>query len=117
LYHDSLPRFNGSISNFDNVVHGGRTVYGQALGVLMLDTRFPRLPGDVGNATTWPFPVEYRIVRGADPSRIMGLEPDPGLLEPFVEAARERSPPAVDSWQSSSASWRMRSPYRCSPPH
>jgi len=70
------------------LLRGGRTVYGQALGILMLDTRFPRPPGDVGNATTWPFPVQYQIVKGADPSRIMGREPDPTLLEPFVEAAR-----------------------------
>ncbi len=70
-------------------LRGGRTVYGQPLGILMLDTRFPRPPGDVGNATTWPFPTQYRIVKGADTSRIMGQEPDPTLLEPFVEAARD----------------------------
>lgn len=70
-------------------LRGGRTVYGQPLGILMLDTRFPRPPGDVGNATTWPFPTQYRIVRGADTSRIMGQEPDPTLLEPFAEAARD----------------------------
>jgi hypothetical protein len=71
------------------LLRGGRTVYGQPLGILMLDTRFPRPPGDVGNATTWPFPTQYRIVKGADTSRIMGQEPDPTLLEPFVEAAQE----------------------------
>ena len=70
-------------------LRGGRTVYGQPLGILMLDTRFPRPPGDVGNATTWPFPTQYRIVKGADTSRIMGREPDPTLLEPFIAAARE----------------------------
>lgn len=67
---------------------GGRTLYGHALGVLMLDTRFPRLPGDVGNAITWAFPVLYRIVEGADTTRIMRPEPDPDLLDPFIEAAR-----------------------------
>src|SRR5579871_2367511 len=71
------------------IVTGGRTVYGQALGILMLDTRFPRLPGDVGNALTWPFPTHYRIVANAHPGRIMGSEPDPGLLTPFCDAARE----------------------------
>ena len=71
------------------LLRGGRTVYGQALGILMLDTCFPRPPGDVGNATTWPFPTQYRIVKGADTSRIMGPEPDPTLLEPFLEAARD----------------------------
>jgi hypothetical protein len=68
---------------------GGRTVYGQALGILMLDTRFPRPPGDVGNANTWPFPVQYHIVKGAATHRIMGREPDPTLLELFIAGARE----------------------------
>ncbi|MCC7370912.1 MAG: aspartate/glutamate racemase family protein [Chloroflexi bacterium] len=71
------------------ILRGGRTVYGQALGILMLDTRFPRPPGDVGNALTWPFPTQYRIVKGAHQSRIMGSEPDPTLLTPFLEAARD----------------------------
>jgi hypothetical protein len=66
-----------------------RTLAGHALGVLMLDTAFPRAPGDVGNARTWPFPVRYRVVKGAATSRIMGREPDPSLLEPFIEGARQ----------------------------
>ena len=70
-------------------ITGGRTVYGQDLGILMLDTVFPRLPGDVGNARTWPFPVRYLVVDGAVPGRIMGTEPDPTVLEPFIEAARQ----------------------------
>src|SRR5204863_5209415 len=71
------------------IVRGGRTVYGQALGILMLDTRFPRLPGDVGNATTWPFPTHYKVVRDARQARIMGAEPDETLLEPFLAGALE----------------------------
>ena len=71
------------------LLKGGQTLYGLALGVLMLDTRMPRLPGDVGNAETWPFPVHYVVVKGANTSRIMGPDPDPTLLEPFVAAACE----------------------------
>ena len=67
---------------------GGRTVYGMPVGILMLDTRFPRPPGDVGNATTWPFPVRYRIVKGAESRRVIGTT-DPALLQPFIDAARE----------------------------
>jgi Asp/Glu/hydantoin racemase len=51
------------------------------LGILMLDTRFPRVPGDVGNPDTWPFPVSYRVVPGATPEAV--VEHDP---EPFVQA-------------------------------
>lgn len=68
---------------------GGRTVYELALGVLMMDTRFPRVLGDIGNARTWPFPVSYRAVRGAVPERLAQQEPDVELLEPFIEGVRE----------------------------
>ncbi|MEO0822100.1 MAG: aspartate/glutamate racemase family protein [Pseudomonadota bacterium] len=57
------------------------------LGVLMLESRFPRPPGDIGNAATWPFAVRYRIVAGASPERVV-LAQDPALLAPFVKAGR-----------------------------
>ena len=67
---------------------GGRTLFGHAIEFIMLDTRFARIPGDVGNATTWSFPVLYRTVRGATSQRVV-RERAEGLLEPFVEAAHE----------------------------
>lgn len=69
-------------------VKGGQNLYGRAIGIIMLETRFPRIPGDIGNATTWNFPVEYRIVKGASPARVV-REAGPKLLEPFIEAARD----------------------------
>jgi Asp/Glu/hydantoin racemase len=57
------------------------------LGVLMLDTRFPRLVGDIGNPATFPFAVRYRVVAGASPSRVV-IEADRTLLAPFVAAAQ-----------------------------
>lgn len=71
------------------VIKGGRTNYGQPIGIIMLDTNFPRPPGDVGNATTFPFPVRYKIVKGAVPARVMGRDPDRSLIEPFITAAQE----------------------------
>lgn len=70
------------------IIHGGRTTYGMAIGVLMLDTVFPRIPGDIGNASTFRYPVCYHIVQGASTDRIMAEEPDPKLVEPFIEGAR-----------------------------
>lgn len=70
-------------------MNGGRTTYGEEIGILMLETRFPRLPGDIGNALSFPFPVRYKTVRGAKPERIMGDRPDATLLDPFIAAARE----------------------------
>lgn len=70
------------------LARGGKSIYGAALGVLMLDARFPRIPGDMGNATTWPFPVLLRVVRGASPERVV-LDAARGTLDGFVDAARD----------------------------
>jgi hypothetical protein len=57
------------------------------LGILMLDTRFPRIRGDIGASDTFDFPVRQRIVHGASPQRVV-RERDPALLAPFVAAGR-----------------------------
>jgi hypothetical protein len=41
------------------------------LGILMLDTRFPRVLGDVGNPDSFDFPVLYRTVPDATPDAIV----------------------------------------------
>ena len=68
-------------------VKGGQNIYGFTVGILMLDTRFPRIPGEMGNATTFPFPVRYHRVDGAAPDLVVrrGAE---GLLDHFIEGAR-----------------------------
>ena len=63
-------------------------MYGAPLGILMLEAKFPRIPGDMGNATTWPFPVLYRVVRGASPEKVV-LHGARGLLPDFIEAAQD----------------------------
>src|SRR5260370_32089870 len=54
----------------------------------MLETGFPRIPGDMGNAETWPFPVLYKVVPGASPSRVVCQRAE-GLLDEFLVAADE----------------------------
>ena len=56
----------------------------------MLDTRFPRPVGDIGNPETFPFPVDYRIISGAVVERIVTSQslPEP-LVEQFIGASRE----------------------------
>lgn len=61
---------------------------GDFLGLLMLDTNFPRFVGDIGNPASYTFPLRSRIVRGASPARIIRENPK-AFLEPFVEAARQ----------------------------
>ena len=60
------------------------------LGILMLDTRFPRPPGDIGNALTFSrhgIPTRLHTVVGASPQRIV-RDADPRFLKPFVDAAQ-----------------------------
>ena len=66
----------------------GKTIYGASLGILSLDTKFPRIHGDIGNAETWPFPVLYKIVEGASPDMVV-RKGARGLKEYFMQAAKD----------------------------
>jgi Asp/Glu/Hydantoin racemase len=58
------------------------------LGIIMLNTRFPRVLGDIGNPRTFPFPVRYEIVEQATVDRVVRADGlSAGLLDSFVEAA------------------------------
>lgn len=63
---------------------------GGFLGVLMLDTRFPRPPGDIGSPATWAragIPVRFVRIPGASARRVVQTQ-DPALLAPFIDAAQ-----------------------------
>jgi len=48
----------------NNKVEGGRWIYGEAIGIVLLDRKYPLLPGNVGNASTYDFPVRVKILKG-----------------------------------------------------
>ncbi len=58
------------------------------LGVLMLDTRFARFVGDIGNPQSYDEPVLFEVVRGATVDKVVPAKAPP-LIEDFV-AAGER---------------------------
>lgn len=62
------------------------------LGVLTLDTRFPRLPGDIGNPASFGVPVLTRVVHGATPERAVRSaqgQRQAKLAAPFVRALHD----------------------------
>ncbi|MEP3275436.1 MAG: aspartate/glutamate racemase family protein [Stappiaceae bacterium] len=71
-----------------SVEFGGKTIFGANIGIMMLETQFPRIYGDIANANTWPFPVQYRIVRGASPDKVVRNDPR-DLVEGFIDAAKD----------------------------
>lgn len=69
-------------------VPAGRATYGHAIGIIMQHDGLIRLPGDVGNLTTYAFPVTFRIVRDFPMDVIF----TPALVDYagcYIEAARD----------------------------
>ncbi|HEY52434.1 MAG TPA: aspartate/glutamate racemase family protein, partial [Caldilineae bacterium] len=64
-----------------------QSIAGHAIGIVVLETWYPLLPGNVANATTFDFPVRYKILREATVERI--LRADPLLLDMIIEAGHE----------------------------
>jgi len=57
------------------------------LGVLMLKTAFPRLPGDVGNPQSWSCKTLYKVVEPASVASVVKSGPLPlPLVVAFIEA-------------------------------
>src|SRR5438876_8551709 len=75
-------------NDVSRIAHGGKALYGARVGILTLEARFPRIPGDMCNAETWPFPVLYKVVPGASPRRVV-CDKAEGLLDEFLGAAAE----------------------------
>jgi hypothetical protein len=46
------------------------------LGILMLDTRFPRIEGDIGNPASFDFPVIFRTMQGLGSADAVAAHPD-----------------------------------------
>ena len=76
------------VNDISRIAHGGKRLYGARVGILMLETSFPRIPGDPGNGLTWPFPVLYKVVPGATPDRVVRRKSQ-GLGNAFLDAAAE----------------------------
>lgn len=65
----------------------GQVSYGEAIGILLLESYAPFIPGDVANATTYSFPVRFQRVPGLTVERIFNH--DLTLLDQVIEAACE----------------------------
>src|SRR4051812_25867134 len=46
------------------------------LGILMLDTRFPRIVGDIGNPASFDFPVIFRTMTGIGSADAVAAHPN-----------------------------------------
>ena len=70
------------------LLKGGKLYYDTPVGILCLESRFPKPKGHVRNPLTFDFPTVQRLIRGVDIPRLL-FHPTDALLEPLVRAARE----------------------------
>lgn len=62
--------------------------YGMGLGIIILDEVYPGFPGDVRNASAYPFPIQFEVVKDVDIPRLVFEEDKSPCLEPIKTAAK-----------------------------
>jgi hypothetical protein len=62
--------------------------YGMGLGIMILDDIYPGYPGDVRNASAYPFPIQYEIIKGVDIPALVRAEDKSPCLPAILRAAR-----------------------------
>jgi len=83
--HGFMPFFKHI--DADVAVPAGQAIAGKAIGILVLDLWYPYLPGNVANASTYDFPVHYKILPGTSIPQILGH--DRSLLDLIISGGRE----------------------------
>lgn len=67
----------------------GQQAYGMGLGVMLLDDVYPGFPGDVRNASGYPFPIQYEVISGVDINKIVVSENKLLSLPAIIKAAQK----------------------------
>jgi len=91
--------YNEKTGYSDREVTGykGRYVYGPTVGILQLPANIPMLPGDMGNPTTFNFPVLYELIEEIDPFWVLAAEPHPVVMEKVIAACKRLTMQGVRS--------------------
>jgi hypothetical protein len=64
------------------------TCYGMGLGIIVLDDAYPGFPGDVRNASAFPYPIQYDIAEGVDNYTLVWEEDKSPCREPIKQSAK-----------------------------
>ena len=65
------------------------TCYGMGLGIMVLDDAYPGFPGDVRNASAFPYPVQYEIAAGVDNYTLVWEQDKTPCRAPILRAAEK----------------------------
>ena len=76
-----------------NITHAvtrkNHVCYGMGLGIMVLDDAYPGFPGDVRNASAFPYPVQYEIAEGVDNYTLVWEQDKTPCLDPILKAAKK----------------------------
>ncbi|WP_085905376.1 aspartate/glutamate racemase family protein [Kiloniella majae] len=67
---------------------GDRNIYGVSIGVICLESYFPKPPGHIKNPSGLSFPVLYHTIKGATVQKLINA-PDDDLRDLFITAAKD----------------------------
>ncbi len=66
----------------------GRNVFGVTIGLVQMHVNLAMIPGNMGNATTFDFPILYRRMNAEDVADVMAEVPTKNFADAIVEAAQ-----------------------------
>ncbi len=69
------------------VVAGGTNICGLSIGVLSLESHFPKPPGHIKNPSSLPFTTSYEIIEGLTVPLLLN-DPSPEMIQPLIAAAK-----------------------------
>ncbi|MEM6660048.1 MAG: aspartate/glutamate racemase family protein, partial [Pseudomonadota bacterium] len=69
------------------IYEGGQNICGASIGVLCLESYFPKPPGHIKNPSSLPFPVLYEMIDGVTVPTLLN-NPTSELLAPFIRGAQ-----------------------------
>jgi aspartate/glutamate racemase len=74
----------------DAIVTGwdGRNVFGVTIGLVQMHVNLAMIPGNMGNGTTFDFPILYRRMNANDVADVMANPPSGNFTDAIVEAAQ-----------------------------
>ena len=84
LYNERLGYGDEDVTSWN-----GRMIHGPTVGIIQLPANIPMLPGDMGNPTTFDFPVLYELLEDVDPFWVLADKPHPVVLEKCIAACKK----------------------------
>lgn len=70
------------------LIQGGQNICGIPIGVLCLESYFPKPPGHIKCPSSFRFPIAYKVIKGVTVAKLL-REPSGAQMDQFITAARE----------------------------